>query len=301
MGLFRSKIKRRLLIIILIAITGLARQAGYAENTWKIQINIPEFKLYLYQGPDLYRTFPIAVGKPGSPSPLGEFKIVNKVTNPTWYPPDHGKPVPPGPHNPLGKYWLGLSVPGYGIHGNAAPLSIGSSASLGCFRMRNQDVAELFKWVPTDTPVQIVYETNRVNLTEDRLFLEVFPDIYHLVNLEEAVDLAIQDSAWPYQPHWQALETLLQEAKPLGLEVPRRIEVLGVPEEADGFWWNNELYVNRGILTELPANINRLDDRKAAPFSDYLSASQLRAMGDDILNIDWDPSLNRLTIEPLSR
>ena len=296
-----AKVKRWIVVLVTLGFICLSRQAGFAENSWKIQINIPEFKLFLYQGADLHRIYPVAIGKPASPSPLGEFKIVNKVVNPTWYPPDHGKPVPPGPHNPLGRFWLGLSLPGYGIHGNAAPLSIGSSASLGCFRMRNQDVAELFQIVPTETPVQIVYETIRTNLTDGRLFLEVFPDIYHLVEPEEAVDLAIQGSAWPYQPHRAALETLLRGAKPLKLEVPRRIEVASAQPDADGFFWNGEPYVNRRILTELPATIHIWEENASAPFQDYLPASQLRALGDDILTIDWDESLNLLTIDSLIR
>ena len=127
----------------------------FGDNPWSIQINIPEFKLYLYQAKTIYQVFNIAVGKQEKPSPLGEFRVANKVLEPTWYPPDGKPPVPPGPENPLGKYWLGLNIEGYGIHGNTAAWSIGSPASLGCFRLYNKDIQKLFELVPVGTPVQI--------------------------------------------------------------------------------------------------------------------------------------------------
>ena len=105
----------------------------FAENLWWIRINIPEFKLYLYNGKELHQTYEVAVGKLDTPSPVGDFRIINKIYNPTWYPPSGGTPVVAGPDNPLGKYWMGLNIEGYGIHGNAAPNSIGHSVSLRMF------------------------------------------------------------------------------------------------------------------------------------------------------------------------
>jgi hypothetical protein len=143
-------------------------------------INIPSFTLtYFLDGKEI-KKYPVAVGKPSAPTPVGSFRIINKVENPTWYPPFGGRPVPPGPDNPLGKYWLGFLPSGYGLHGNNDPSSIGKAVSLGCVRMRNEDVAELFALIPVGTPLMITYET--MGLETDpvtgQTCLVFYPDIY---------------------------------------------------------------------------------------------------------------------------
>ena len=86
---------------------------------------------------------------------MGEFKITSRIENPPWYRPD-GKTIPYGdPENILGTHWLGLNVPGYGIHGTWEPDSIGRQSSAGCIRLLNDDVAELYVMLPVDTPVTI--------------------------------------------------------------------------------------------------------------------------------------------------
>lgn len=130
---------------------------------YEIIINIPAFRLFLYHKGVPVHNYPIAVGKVVSPSNLGTTRIVNKVENPTWYPPDWAKkglkPVPPGPANPVGTRWLGLAMKGYGIHGTNDPESIGGARSSGCIRMHNKDVEALAKLIPVGTPVTFVYET----------------------------------------------------------------------------------------------------------------------------------------------
>ncbi len=119
-------------------------------------------RLYLYQGTRLVRTFPVATGQPQYPTPLGHFQIVVKWVNPWWYPPTQDawarglKPVPPGPGNPLGTRWMGLSAPGVGIHGTSEPWSIGHSESHGCIRMQVPAAEWLFSRVRIGTPVFIV-------------------------------------------------------------------------------------------------------------------------------------------------
>ena len=82
--------------------------------------------------------------------------------DPWWYPPTYDswakglKPVPPGPSNPLGTRWMGLSAPGVGIHGTDAPTSIGYSESHGCVRMQVPDAEWLFEHVSVGTPVVIL-------------------------------------------------------------------------------------------------------------------------------------------------
>src|SRR5262249_49242060 len=73
------------------------------------------------------------------------FTVINRVANPTYYRP--GKVVGPGPTNPLGTRWIGLSQKGYGIHGTDAPNSIGYAKSHGCIRLRKADIEQLFELV----------------------------------------------------------------------------------------------------------------------------------------------------------
>jgi lipoprotein-anchoring transpeptidase ErfK/SrfK len=118
-------------------------------------------RLMLYRGTKPWRTFGVATGQSDYPTPLGRFAIVVKWRNPWWYPPDSPwaqgqKPIPPGPGNPLGTRWMGLSAPGVGIHGTPDAASIGYSASHGCIRMLIQDAEWLFNHVDIGTTVFIV-------------------------------------------------------------------------------------------------------------------------------------------------
>jgi lipoprotein-anchoring transpeptidase ErfK/SrfK len=118
--------------------------------------------LTLYNGAHYVRRFHVATGQAVYPTPLGRFQIVVKWKNPTWYPPTQDawarglKPVPPGPNNPLGTRWMGLSAPGVGIHGTDEPASIGYSRSHGCIRMLVPDAEWLFDHVTVGTTVFIV-------------------------------------------------------------------------------------------------------------------------------------------------
>ncbi|HSK15552.1 MAG TPA: L,D-transpeptidase family protein [Gaiellaceae bacterium] len=109
------------------------------------------------------RQFRVATGQASNPTPLGSFTIVDMQRDPWWYPPDsdwaQGKePVPPGPGNPLGTRWMGLSEPLIGIHGTPDAASIGYSASRGCIRMFVPDAEWLFERVEEGTPVFILGE-----------------------------------------------------------------------------------------------------------------------------------------------
>jgi len=118
-------------------------------------------RLYLYKGMRFQRVFGVATGQSAYPTPLGHWRIVVKWRNPWWYPPNSPwakgeKPVPPGPGNPLGTRWMGLSASGVGIHGTPDDTSIGYSASHGCIRMHIPDAEWLFNHVTVGTTVFIV-------------------------------------------------------------------------------------------------------------------------------------------------
>ncbi|MEN3312701.1 MAG: hypothetical protein V7645_2030 [Actinomycetota bacterium] len=118
-------------------------------------------QLFLYEGMRYRRLFAVATGQHQYPTPLGRFSIMVKWKNPWWYPPDSPwaqgqKPVPPGPGNPLGTRWMGLSAPGVGIHGTPTDGSIGYSVSHGCIRMHIPQAEWLFNHVEIGTTVFIV-------------------------------------------------------------------------------------------------------------------------------------------------
>jgi L,D-transpeptidase ErfK/SrfK len=132
-----------------------------AASSHVIVINRAQNVLTLYQGTRLWRTFHIATGQAAYPTPQGRFHIVVKWVNPWWYPPASPwaageQPVPPGPGNPLGTRWMGLSAPGVGIHGTPEPQSIGYSESHGCIRMLIPQAEWLFDHVDIGTTVFIV-------------------------------------------------------------------------------------------------------------------------------------------------
>ena len=118
-----------------------------------IVISIPDRKLVLMEDGVAKRVYPVAVGKPSTPSPVGHFTIARRVSNPTYS--HNGKVVAPGPSNPVGSRWMGLSTKGYGIHGTNEPNSIGKAASHGCIRVGKADIEELFALVQVGDEVEI--------------------------------------------------------------------------------------------------------------------------------------------------
>jgi lipoprotein-anchoring transpeptidase ErfK/SrfK len=110
--------------------------------------------LLLKTGEEVVKTYVVSTGKDNS-SPVGKFKIVNKLTNPTWF--KAGAVVAPNsPENILGTRWMGFDLAGYGIHGTTEPQDLGKQVTLGCVRMRNEEVEELYAIVPVGTEVSIV-------------------------------------------------------------------------------------------------------------------------------------------------
>jgi lipoprotein-anchoring transpeptidase ErfK/SrfK len=120
-------------------------------------------RLLLFNGKKLklQRTFHVATGQNSYPTPLGRFEVKVMWRNPWWVPPPSEwakdkRPVPPGPGNPLGTRWMGLSAPYVGIHGTPDAASIGYSVSHGCIRMLIPEVEWLFERVEVGTTVFIV-------------------------------------------------------------------------------------------------------------------------------------------------
>lgn len=119
----------------------------------RVVVSIPERKLVLVADGKVVKVYRVAVGAKLSPSPRGQFKIVVRVPEATYY--HAGAVIPSGEQSPIGTRWIGLDQAGYGIHGTNAPGSIGKAASHGCIRMRNRDAEELFDMVQVGDAVEI--------------------------------------------------------------------------------------------------------------------------------------------------
>lgn len=110
--------------------------------------------LTLKSGERIIKTYKVATGI-NNCTPVGNFKIINKIVDPPWYT-DGGVIPPDNPKNILGSRWLGLSAKSYGIHGTVEPQSIGNQVTSGCIRMKNDEVEELYALVPQGSEVVIV-------------------------------------------------------------------------------------------------------------------------------------------------
>lgn len=135
-----------------------ARAPMLAQHVRTIVVSLEDRRLALVEDGAVKKVYKVAVGKEATPSPTGTFTIGARVANPTYY--HDGKVVPPGPDNPVGTRWMGLSKKGYGIHGTNAPRSIGKAASHGCIRMGQRDLEDLYAQVRSGDAVEIVGERN---------------------------------------------------------------------------------------------------------------------------------------------
>jgi len=124
----------------------------------EIVVSLADRKLALIENGRVLKTYPVAVGKPSTPSPEGTFTIQRRVANPSYS--HDGKTIPPGPANPVGTRWMALSIKGYGIHGTNEPKSIGKAASHGCIRMAKADLEELYPLIEVGDTVELVGHRN---------------------------------------------------------------------------------------------------------------------------------------------
>ena len=142
-------------------ITVLNTRTPLKERITRVVASNAEKTLYAYNGDKLVATYPTTVGSDSTPSPKGNFKIVNKVKSPTYKATvgegDQKKTyyLPPGPNSPVGIVWMGLSKPSYGIHGSPKPEGISRQASAGCVRLTNWDVLEVYANIVDGASVEL--------------------------------------------------------------------------------------------------------------------------------------------------
>ncbi len=151
----------------------------------QLVINIPEMRLYYFEKESSkVQTYPIGIGSSGFETPEGNFAITEKRTNPNWYVPkslqeEYGVSVmPPGPDNPLGKYVMKFSNSSYAMHGTHMPWGVGRLVSHGCIRCYPEHISLLYRQISLGTKVEIIYEPIKFGLKDNRIYVEVHPDVY---------------------------------------------------------------------------------------------------------------------------
>ena len=200
-----------------------------------ILINIPQRMLFHFSQGELRAAYPVGLGKPTWPTPGGEFEIVSRAKNKTWKVPisiqeemrREGKvvleEVPPGPNNPIGAHWLGLSLRGYGIHGTIAPSSVYQFSSHGCIRLHPDDIAELYGQTEVGDSGLLIYQPVLLAVTEDgRILLEVHQDIYNkrVDSVQMVRDMA-DGHGLSRNIDWPAAEAVIAAQEGLAREVGR--------------------------------------------------------------------------------
>lgn len=129
-----------------------------ADQTIHILLKLADRKVYVYQGEKLLASYPVAIGRPEFPTPTGEFEVFEMIVNPAWQSPWTGEVELPGADGSLGLRWIGFTKMSNGVigfHGTPNVASIGSAASHGCVRMRNEDIVKLYEHVKVGTLVRV--------------------------------------------------------------------------------------------------------------------------------------------------
>jgi L,D-transpeptidase ErfK/SrfK len=208
------------------AITPSGAKQGIVINLAELRLfhitrNKQQFKINIY---------PLGIGREGRETPEGEFRIIVKKEKPNWRVPpglraeDRTLPeiVPPGPNNPLGKFWLGLSARGYGVHGTNRPYGVGRRISYGCLRMYPSDIATLYKQIDAGTPAIISYQPIKAVQEGKWLLLEVHPD--YLERYKDSFQQAltvISRTGWSGEIDYAKVKTIVEAQRGLP-------EVIGV-------------------------------------------------------------------------
>ena len=152
-------------------------------------LNIPERGVYVFRKGHFVGRYPVAVGMRTWETPIGRFRLVRKVINPTWIPPKvmveregiSTADVPPGDRsNPLGDRWMGWSAPEVGFHSTFAVETVGHLASHACVRMYPEAAHHLYNLTYLGMPIYAVYEPIKVGKSGNGIYLSVSPDVYHL-------------------------------------------------------------------------------------------------------------------------
>ena len=209
-----------------------------------IIVNIPEMRLYYFPAGQKGETrqvysYPIGIGREGWATPYINTKIIQKIKDPAWHPPEsiraeharEGHPlpkvVPPGPENPLGQFAMRLGLPSYLIHGTNKPYGVGLRVSSGCIRMYPEDIKALFGMVPAGTPVRIVNQPYKVGVLNGKLMLEASPYLEEDTdqfegNMTSVVKMLVEVSKQhKYEVDWDLIRKVITERDSIPVEIGR--------------------------------------------------------------------------------
>lgn len=203
-----------------------------------IVINLSEMRLYYFfkkgKKPAV-ATFPIGIGSEGNDTPLGEFRVIQKIVKPSWHPPksireEHikeGLPVlppvvPPGPDNPLGSHALRLSLNTVLIHGTNKPFGVGRRVSHGCIRLYPEDIPKLYEVAGVGSRVTIVRQPFKVGSRDGRIYIEVYDDENFLLDRNflnsEVVSLLLK-KGYLKQVNSEKLHRALEEKRGIPVDI----------------------------------------------------------------------------------
>ena len=200
-----------------------------------ILINIPQRMLFHIRSTSLKTAYPVGLGRPNWPTPTGRFRIIGMQRDKEWVVPESiqeemrqaGKEVltrvPPGPDNPLGKYWIGLSLASIGIHGTIAPSSVYHFHSHGCVRLHPDDVEALYAEAAVGERGSIVYLPVLVAYVQERLYLEVNDDVYKRGGNPLAIVRGISErDGLDALIDWDRVDAVIEEKAGVAREIGRR-------------------------------------------------------------------------------
>lgn len=197
-----------------------------------IVINLSEMRLYYsfsVKGARLIASFPIGIGDEGKDTPVGTFRVIQKIANPSWYVPlsvKMEKPelpdiVPPGPANPLGTHAMRLSERTILIHGTNKPWGVGRRVSHGCIRLYPEDIPRLYRLVSVGTPVTIVREPVKVGERSGKVFVEVHDEQSSSAENIEAVITLLKGNNLQDRVSTQKVLRAIMEKKGYPVDVSR--------------------------------------------------------------------------------
>jgi L,D-transpeptidase ErfK/SrfK len=209
-----------------------------------IVLNLAEFRLYHFiPAKNTVRTYAVGIGKEGWQTPTAEATVISVVRDPSWTPPISIRReraavgiilpavVPPGPDNPLGKYAVRISIPGYLFHGSNQKLGFGMRVSHGCVRLYDSDIEELATSILPGTTVRIINEPVKAGWKKGRLYLEVHPQLEEdeavPINVEQVIVEALsRRSNLPAEIDWEMVQEVVKRKSGL----PEVISVHSAPD-----------------------------------------------------------------------
>ncbi|MBU6459957.1 MAG: L,D-transpeptidase family protein [Proteobacteria bacterium] len=201
-------------------------------------LNVAQRMLFDFKDGQLLEAYPFAAGVPTWPTPIGMFHITSKVAFPVWYVPKNiqeeeaseGRVVQikvlPGPDNPLGQYWLGLSVGGIGIHGTIEPQNIYRYESHGCVRLFPSDIKKLFGQSYVGESGEIIYEPVLLAKSRDgKIWLEVDDDVYNLWPYHDLnyVKALIRKNHLEHEVSWKKVDQVVRQKLAVAENVTNRL------------------------------------------------------------------------------